>query len=498
MRYGSICSGIEAATVAWHPLGFEPAFFSEIDKQARAVLQHHYPDVPCHGDFTTITGNQYGAIDILIGGTPCQSFSMAGLRKGLDDARGNLTLEFVRLVKKYNPRWVVWENVPGVLSANGGRAFGSFLGGLAECGYGFAYRILDAQYFGVPQRRRRVFVIGYLGDWRRAATVLFEPESLLGDITPRRAQGEGLAPTVDARAGRSGETSFATSCGLVSHTLRGDGFDASEDGSGRGTPIIPINMQLATRHEALGEGTGFGVGEHGDPAFTLQARHHHALAIPIHDKATRYQGGGDDRNNDGSSNGLGIGRDGDPMPTLDTASRHSVAISPPVTSKWAKGSGGPSGDECQNLVVHPQAFTIHGTDKTVSTATETEIAGTVRTRAPGSVENSSTTVVVQQAAFKAGQGANAGGIGFDENIAPTLGAAEGGNRTPALMQGMAVRRITPRECERLQGFPDDYTLVEYKGAMMADGPRYKMIGNSMHTGTIRWLGERIKIVEAIA
>lgn len=196
MRYGSVCSGIEAATVAWHSLGWVPSFFSEIEKFPREVLAHHYPDVPLHGDFTTIGENQYGSIDLLVGGTPCQSFSIAGLRKGLDDDRGNLSLEFIKLAQRERPRWVVWENVPGVLSSNGGKDFGSFLGALGEIGYGFAYRILDAQYFGVAQRRRRVFVVGYLGDWRRAAAVLFERESLRGNPAPSREKGEKPAPTV--------------------------------------------------------------------------------------------------------------------------------------------------------------------------------------------------------------------------------------------------------------------------------------------------------------
>mgnify|MGYP007071585731 CR=1 FL=1 len=169
LRYGSVCSGIEAATVAWHPLGWKPAFFSEIDKFPRAVLQHHYPHVPLHGDFTAIRGDEYEPIDLLVGGTPCQSFSVAGLRQGLADARGKLALEFLLLARRLRPRWVAWENVPGVLSKNGGRDFGSILGGLVECGYGFSYRVLDAQYFGLAQRRKRVFVVGHLGDWRRVA-----------------------------------------------------------------------------------------------------------------------------------------------------------------------------------------------------------------------------------------------------------------------------------------------------------------------------------------
>lgn len=202
MRYLSVCSGIEAATVAWHPLGWEAAAFSEIEAFPRAVLAHHYPDVPCHGDFTTIGADEYGPIDLLVGGTPCQSFSIAGLRGGLADDRGNLALEYLRLADRTRPRWLVWENVPGVLSSNGGRDFGSILGGMAELGYGTAYRVLDAQHFGVPQRRRRVFVVGYLGDWRRAAAVLFERHSLSGHPAPRRGEGQRVAPCIDASFAR--------------------------------------------------------------------------------------------------------------------------------------------------------------------------------------------------------------------------------------------------------------------------------------------------------
>ena len=193
MRYGSVCSGIEAATAAWHPLGWEAAFFSEIEAFPRAVMAHHYPNVPCHGDFTTIGADEYGPIDLLVGGTPCQSFSVAGLRGGLGDDRGNLALEFLKLAQRTRTKWLVWENVPGVLSSSGGRDFGSILGGLVELGYGFAYRVLDAQHFGVPQCRRRVFVVGYLGDWRPAAAVLFERESLQGNPPPSRQKRKGAS-----------------------------------------------------------------------------------------------------------------------------------------------------------------------------------------------------------------------------------------------------------------------------------------------------------------
>lgn len=183
MKYLSVCSGIEAATVAWHDLGWQPVGFSEIEPFPSAVLAHHYPNVTNFGDMTKYKEWNIGTkrLDLLVGGTPCQSFSVAGLRKGLDDQRGNLALVYCGMLDHFRPTWFVWENVPGVLSSSGGRDFGSFLGALAELGYGFAYRVLDAQFFGVAQRRRRVFVVGYLGDWRPPAAVLFERESLQRD-----------------------------------------------------------------------------------------------------------------------------------------------------------------------------------------------------------------------------------------------------------------------------------------------------------------------------
>lgn len=193
MKFLSVCSGIEAASVAWEPLGWEAVAFSEIEKFPSAVLAHHWPDVPNLGDMTQYNEWKLNQpIDLLVGGTPCQSFSVAGLRKGLQDPRGNLTLTFLAMAEKFKPRWVVWENVPGVLSDKT-NAFGQFLAGLGELGYGFAYRVLDAQHFGVPQRRRRVFVVGCIGDWQRAASVLFEPESLCGDLTPSREKREEVA-----------------------------------------------------------------------------------------------------------------------------------------------------------------------------------------------------------------------------------------------------------------------------------------------------------------
>ncbi len=238
VRFLSVCSGIEAASVAWKPLGWTCAGVSEIEPFPRAVLQErqgavavdwdhrHAPQsniTPLFGDFTQIESHHVGPINLLVGGTPCQSFSIAGLRGGLDDDRGNLALEFLRLADRTRPRWLVWENVPGVLSSNGGRDFGSILGGMAELGYGFAYRVLDAQFFGVPQRRRRVFVVGHLGSWQRAAAVLFERHSLSGHPAPRRKAGK-VAPTIPSRSTGGGGlgTDFDCDGGLIERAWPAD------------------------------------------------------------------------------------------------------------------------------------------------------------------------------------------------------------------------------------------------------------------------------------
>ena len=276
MRYLSVCSGIEAATVAWHPLGWQPWAFAEVDAFPSAVLAHHYPTVPNLGDMSRFEEWPDADVDVLVGGTPCQSFSVAGLRKGLDDPRGNLMLVYGAIARRYRPKWLVWENVPGVLSSNGGRDFGSFLWLLGELGYGFAYRVLDAQYFGLAQRRKRVFVVGCLGDWRRAAAVLLERASLRGDPAPRRQTRESVADTIAGGARSRGGYSeddvphvVGSLCAdthpgaytgqdaytgrLIAHTLRASGFDASEDGTGRGTPLVPV---VSSTLQAGGNSTG--------------------------------------------------------------------------------------------------------------------------------------------------------------------------------------------------------------------------------------------------
>lgn len=454
LRYLSVCSGIEAATVAWHPLGFQPVAFSEIEAFPSAVLAHHYPTVPNWGDMTRFKEWPDADVDVLVGGTPCQSFSVAGLRGGMADPRGNLALVYLALADRYRPRWLVWENVPGVLSSGGGRDFGAILGGMVELGYGVAYRVLDAQYFGLAQRRRRVFVVGCLGDWRRAAAVLFEPASLRGDSAPRREAGQGFAastaPSLTAsgrgveRCGESrgqdpviavellcastgqagaeigADMAPTLSCNheapYIAHALRGEGFDASEDGTGRGTPLVPVTAGT------LSCNTGPNGNDAGNFACNQAVDAGHLVPVPL------LAAGG------GNANSAGIGRSGDPMFSLDTTGAMAVAYGE-----------------------------LHGRRDFES---ETFVAQAMNLR-----------------------GREGGAMPEMADVA-SLRAASGGS-SRSYVAAMQVRRLTPRECERLQGFPDDYTLIPYRNKPASDGPRYKALGNSMAVPVMRWIGARI-------
>lgn len=512
LTYGSVCSGIEAATVAWHPLGWRPQFFSEIEAAPRAVLIHRWPGVPLHGDFTTIREGEYGPIDLLVGGTPCQDFSVAGLRAGVAGERGNLTLEFLRLAKRLRPRWVVWENVPGVLSsvshvapdpcpppppvdlgcdgaeletedeysAEELHAFNSFLAGLSELGYGFSYRVLDAQYvrvdgFGraVPQRRRRVFVVGHLGDWRRAAAVLFERACLRGDPAPRREAGAGAA--VDTLAGadpgggwRVGADEAAAGQLVAEQSrLHLQGLRGGE----RSDVVADVRM---VRSRAYG----------GDTARSRMIAAPFAPAIsasnPYGDHESRegplvahsLRGEGFDASEDGTGRGTPIvpvagtlcfnGKAAGSATSQDAENGMLVAFDTTQITSALNRSAPQPGDPCHPLAAgaHLPAIAFsckdHGAD-----ATDEGVTPTLRA------------------------------MGFAESHANAGGQL-------AIAQGWAVRRLTPLECERLQGFPDGYTAVPWRGGVLADGPRYKVLGNSMAVNCMRWIGRRIEAVDAIA
>lgn len=389
MRFGEVCTGIACASVAWEPLGFEPVFFSEVDRGCNRLLRERYPNVPNHGDMNRFEDWPEHAIDALVGGTPCQAFSVAGLREGFRDPRGGLALVFLEIARRYRPRWLVWENVAGVLSLDGGRAFGAFLGGLAELGYGFAYRILDAQFVrtrrfrrAVPQRRRRVFVVGYLGNWRRAAAVLFERESMSGDNPPSRSAGQAIAGTLAPRT----------------HGGGGLGTDFEADGG-----LIPAVANCLTERTSKGVNSDLNEGQ---TLIGFDCRGTEVQCLP------------------------GI------APPLRTMGHIEGATS--------RGNG------------HGQL-------------------------AVAFAENSRAEVRLE---------------GGDGGVAGALKAKGGkaGQSYPAI----AVRRLTPRECERLMGVPDDYTRVRTRrGHFAKDATRYRQLGNGIAINCLEWIGERMKMVEGI-
>ena len=398
MKYGSICSGVEAASLAWEPLGWQPQWFAEIEKFPSAVLAHHWPTIPNLGDITDDHFTERtGAVDLLVGGTPCQSFSVAGLRGGLDDDRGNLALRFCQIVDQLTPTWVVWENVPGVLSSNGGKDFGSILGALVECGYGFAYRILDAQYFGVAQRRRRVFVVGYFGDWRPPAAVLFERGGLLGHTEESAEKRQEAASDV------------------------GDGtcFRINTLGLKDGAEVTDCAGSLTNQH-CLSPMQG----QESVAIVAVNARED-----PIHTSGKSLPLGAKDRG-------------------------HAIAFLP--------GQGADAG--------------------TLGIATEQ--APTLRS----GCDNYGVVTIGMDSEFNTSK----------NRMGPLK--AEGGNPPAISQSNTRVRRLTPIECERLQGMPDNHTRIPWRNKPAAecpDGPRYKAIGNSMAVPVMRWIGERIIVVQQI-
>lgn len=473
LRYLSVCSGIEAATVAWHPLGWRPVAFSEIDPFPSAVLAHHYPSVPNWGDMTRFEEWPDADVDVLVGGTPCQDYSVAGQRLGMAGSRGQLTLTYVEIAARYRPGWILWENVPGVLSSNGGRDFARLLGelsgqiipvpdegwknsgivsGIGDA-YGLAWCVRDAQYVrtlrfsgAVPQRRRRVFLVGYLGDWRPAAAVLLVASSMRGDPPPRREPGQGAAPTLAARTRGGG----------------GLGTDFDLDGG-----LIPevVNPLTARMHK--------GVNTTIDEGQTM-------VAQPI---------AFDCKSSEAKVDETGV------TPTL-RAMGHSgshanaggqLAVAAPLMAGMSKSSARMP-QEQGALVPVPFAFAensrgelrLCGGDGTVSAQLTTG----------GGKPGQGQPVI----AFDA-QAAGMTGLAISEDVA---GALHGGGRhggRSAVATRWAVRRLTPRECERLQGFPDGYTLIPYRRGFAADGPRYKALGNSMAVNAMEWLGERIALVD---
>ena len=451
MRYLSVCSGIEAASVAWHHLGWQPVGFSEIEPFPSAVLAHRFPNIPNFGDMTRHGEWNLGpgSIDLLVGGTPCQSFSVAGLRKGLSDPRGGLMLTYLEIAQRLRPRWIVWENVPGVLSSGSGRDLGAFLGALGELGYWWAYRVLDAQWVrvdrwpkAVPQRRRRLFVVGCLGDPTAAAQVLFERESVCRDSAPRRAAREGVA--ADAEAG-------------VGAGCYWDGSDCA------GT----LTKQNANGAQRMPDKDNFG-----------------AVLQPV---GYRWQNDREGLVEDGTA----------PACRASTGSSGFHEMNHPVIAQpvaFRKSRRAQSVNDHETWVAAEQANTLNqfDTGERDTHAVAFQLAG----------NRSDPTVSVSDAAFclPANSMSDRGQAVAHSLRADGFDASEDGTGrgTPLVPQAMTVRRLSPRECERLQGFPDSWTEIPWRGKpadQCPDGPRYKALGNSMACNCMAWIGERIAAYE---
>jgi len=431
MKFLSVCSGIEAASVAWHDLGFECVGVSEIDKFPSEVLKYHYPSVPNLGDMTQYKEwNNDLAPDLLVGGTPCQSFSVAGLRKGLDDPRGNLALTYVGIAEKYKPQWFIWENVPGVLSSNGGKDFSSFLSAMADIGYGIAYRVLDAQFFGVPQRRRRVFVVGYLGDWRPATAVLFEPTSVFGHTPKGRKKGKGTTPSTERSLRDNGE-------GLV-NTQFWNGSQTAES-------------LTATSNDQRMPDKG-------------------RMQMVVEPNNPVYFGS-------------------DPN------------ISDTVTSKWHKGSGGPSGNEGGLFVgesIKAIPYDLYQITAPINKQNR-EVGDPCHTLARDNTAHASIIEIKESNVYENHpQDSRVKQMGdISHTVSATWGM--GGGNVP-FVRDMRVRRLTPTECERLQGFPDGWTQIPYgkkNKEQCPEGHRYKALGNSMAVPVMKWIGRRIALFNSL-
>lgn len=494
MKYGSVCSGIEAASIAWEPLGFSPAWFSEIEKFPSAVLKHHWPDVENHGDMTKlpnlIANRLIESPDIIVGGTPCQSFSVAGLRKGLEDDRGNLTLKFVelcnatdanRLADGREESIIVWENVPGVLSSKD-NAFGCFLGALAgedkpvepagkkwtNAGCVFApqraiaWRVLDAQYFGLAQRRKRVFVVASARAGFDPAAVLFEFDGVRRDTPPCRETGQDFADDV-ARSARTSGSHGEVVGALCARDYKGVGNQFVSEGK----------LMIAKPYEPVAKclnAGGMGRQDYESESFVCH---------PIHDKATRHAGA----TGKGSGNGLGVGKDGDPCPTLTVGDKHAVAIQGSMIGRNDKN--GPQGNGLNDEV----SFTLNATDRHAVAVHGTQDPIVGDNRAHALWRNNG----AENAVFSTGE------TTLNEvTMSLTASYGQGGAdlaTKPMALYNAAVRRLTPTECARLQGFPDDHCRIPWRGKpaeQCPDGPQYKAYGNSMAVNVMRWIGKRIK------
>ncbi|MCX2461388.1 Dam family site-specific DNA-(adenine-N6)-methyltransferase [Citrobacter freundii] len=569
MRYGSVCSGIEAASVAWESLGWQPAWFAEIEAFPSAVLAHHWPDVANLGDMTKIAAavraGDVAAPDVLVGGTPCQAFSIAGLRNGLDDERGQLTLSYVELANAIDDKRrergedeaiIVWENVPGVLSSKD-NAFGCFLAGLAGesselqpaggkwthagCVYGpqriIAWRVLDAQFFGVAQRRRRVFVVASSRKDVDPAAVLFEFNSMRRNTPPCRE----TQPEVASHAGKRPDGGSHWDHPANPHptlnqsnNIGGIGASNQEIFSQRGSGIVGAYRMTAFGEYADDEtastvkardykdATDLAV-TYSNVSRTLLAKSNDSMAedletYAVHgtqDPDTNHELAHTLGRNHGQENAVcygfkpgqgskagGIGWAEELSPTL-TSAQSGTNLTPAIafaensrgeirlqggdgqiTGPLSTGGGKPG----QGFPAIAFSYKDHGADATV------DMSPTLR---DGNHDTSHANsgqppaICIQHASIGRHDAAGPQGKGYQEDVAFTQDSRSSAD---VVQYGMQVRRLTPVECERLQGFPDNHTMISWRGKdadECPDGPRYKAIGNSMAVPVMRWIGERI-------
>lgn len=548
LKFGSVCSGIEAASVAWHSLGWKAAWVAEIEKFPSAVLAHHYPEVPNLGDMTdlpeSIVLGLVEAPDVLCGGTPCQAFSVAGLRRSLDDARGNLSLVFceianaidaARLADDLDPAIIFWENVPGVLSTKD-NAFGCFLAGLAgeddpldppggKWAYAgvvsgptrtVAWRVLDAQYFGVAQRRRRVFVVASARADFDPVAVLFEFDGLRRDTAPSR-KARQVAPTIPARSTAGGGLGADFDCdgglipsvtGALACNTGPNGHDAGNFACNQGVDagyVSPVVAQCVTtgtgrRYDpetetilpvAMRE-SGHGYWIEDVVSGTLDAsmgQSGHAnraatIAVPVLPFDTTQITSAANYSNP---------KAGDPCHPL-AAGAHAPAIALAYSVRTA--NTGANGWGIQEEVTHTLdttqgpaiAFVQNSRDEVRLMGGDGDIVGALAAETGAKQQ----CYVALGVALRGREGGATAELG--DEVGGCLRASSGGGDKPHVLTAMQVRRLTPTECERLQGFPDGYTQIPWRGKAAADcpdGPRYKALGNSWAVPNVRWIGDRI-------
>ena len=574
LTYATVCSGIECMRAAVAPLGgWRPVFFSEIEAFPCALLAHRYPEVPNLGDMTQIRAEMIGdekwritngAVDVeldgrlgcLAGGTPCQDVSVAGKRAGMAEGSGtrsSLAFHFARLCRELQPRWVVWENVPGVLTSNGGRDFAHFVRSIGECGYSVAYRVLDAQYVrvdglprAVPQRRRRVWLVGmrsvgHPGDcWRAPAEVLFEPQGVRGDSPPRRVTGQGFADEAGGGAeGADRPVSTNSNGGDVMPALTARDLEARLTGQAeksggyvidavcfenhqtdaRTTPV-DVSPTMGASHNAQAAnnnplvvaidmdknkltnadkpvrkgGAGFGVSTKG-ASYTLTARDQHAVAYAIDSMG---------------SNAMKSKNPHSGCRKIECATTLTTVDSAPVKHQGGMAvvgvfdmEAGKSGGRGEAVDVSPTILALHGTDPHAVCIGFNAESGThedspqPEVSSPLAKDHKCGVAIGGGAvSFEPGLARREGeGHRFIEEVSSTLRADMGDNRPAVATVDYIVRRLTPLECERLQGLPDGYTKIPYRGKPAdecPDTPRYKALGNGWAVNCARWVCQRIQ------